>query len=48
MFDSDLTLTLPSDRDNNLYQVISGAAQMQALQTFLDLKIPELLGNGWI
>lgn len=49
MFDSDLTLVPPPgsdrDRDNRFYQVIGGACRYKALEAFLDLKVPELLGE---
>jgi hypothetical protein len=48
MFDSDdFTLMhqreTSKDRDNEVYQILGGAARMKAMEAFLDLKVPELL-----
>jgi hypothetical protein len=49
MSDCDLSL-MPSpgslrDRDNKFYQFLGGGARMKALEAFLDLGLPELLGK---
>jgi hypothetical protein len=35
----------PRDRGNKFYQILGGGARMKALEAFIDLKIPELLGQ---
>ena len=49
MSDCDSALLPPPgsdrDRDNKYYEILGGGARMKALEAFLDLKIPELLGK---